>query len=106
MDLNEYQNRALKTAIYPSEMGLVYTVLGLVGESGEVAEKIKKMIRDGRPTAEAYPEIIRELGDVLWYVAVIAKEMGVALDTVATDNLKKLEDRRNRNALQGEGDER
>jgi len=107
MDLNEYQKRALKTAIYPPDQGLIYTVLGLCGESGEVAEKVKKMIRDGDDKSGNFEdELGRELGDVLWYLANLSKELGFTLEDIARINLHKLSDRNNRKVLKGSGDNR
>lgn len=107
MEFNEYQEKARETAIYPSEQGLIYTALGLCGEAGEVAEKVKKMIRDEIQLDAKYRgKLARELGDVLWYVANLAHEIDVTLDTVALANLSKLTSRKDRNALKGEGDER
>ena len=107
MEFNEYQEVARETAIYPSKQGLIYTALGLTGEAGEVAEKVKKMIRDDIELDPEYRgKIARELGDVLWYVANLAHEIGVSLDTVAKANLFKLSSRKDRNVLKGDGDER
>lgn len=106
MDMNEYQQRAKETAIYPSEQGMVYTTLGLNGEAGEVAEKIKKMIRDEIPINECIGDIAKELGDVLWYLANLSAEVGLTLNTVAKANLIKLKNRQERNAIKGSGDER
>tara|TARA_B100000287_G_scaffold315933_1_gene299525 strand:- start:16008 stop:16328 length:321 start_codon:yes stop_codon:yes gene_type:complete len=106
MELNEYQNEALKTAIYPKDEKFIYTVLGLVGESGEVAEKVKKMMRDNTPQEECYRDIALELGDVLWYVANLSQEIGMSLEEVATLNLIKVNDRVSRNTISGSGDNR
>ena len=107
MEFNEYQETARETAIYPAELGLIYTALGLTGEAGEVAEKVKKMIRDDITLDDKYRgKLARELGDVLWYVANLAHEIGISLDTVAKANLNKLRSRKVRKALKGEGDER
>tara|TARA_B100000683_G_scaffold10753_1_gene11780 strand:- start:1804 stop:2127 length:324 start_codon:yes stop_codon:yes gene_type:complete len=107
MDFNQYQEAARDTAIYPAEQGLIYTVLGLTGEAGEVAEKVKKMLRDGHKLDDKYRgKIARELGDVLWYVANVAHEIGVSLDTVAKANVNKLKDRKVRGKIKGNGDER
>jgi len=107
MDFNQYQEAARDTAIYPAEQGLIYTVLGLTGEAGEVAEKVKKMLRDGIELDDKYKgKIARELGDVLWYLANVAHEIGVTLDTVARANVAKLTDRKVRGKLKGNGDER
>jgi len=108
MKLNQYQEAARRTAIYPSEQGLVYTTLGLVGEAGEVAEKVKKRIRDGDDDKSGNFEdsVMAELGDVLWYLANCASELGVTLESVALANLTKLESRMVRGVLGGSGDER
>jgi len=109
MDLNEYQEKARATAFYPDrENNLVYPVLGLCGESGELAEKLKKMIRDdgGILTPERKKLMIKELGDVMWYVADIASVLKISLNEVALKNIEKLQSRKDRNVLQGDGDER
>jgi NTP pyrophosphatase (non-canonical NTP hydrolase) len=104
--LDEYQQEACETAVYPAFMGIAYTALGLTGEAGEVAEKVKKMIRDSKSLEESRDGIIAELGDVLWYVAALAKEIDADLSTIATLNLRKLRDRKKRGTLKGEGDDR
>jgi NTP pyrophosphatase (non-canonical NTP hydrolase) len=109
MTFDDYQKRSRRTAIYPDAgRNLIYPTLGLAGESGEVAEKVKKMIRDdgGVMNEMKRDEIRKELGDVLWYVSQIATEAGLALDDIADTNLCKLESRMERGALQGSGDNR
>jgi NTP pyrophosphatase (non-canonical NTP hydrolase) len=111
MDLNEYQISANSTAIYPgrkSFKGLIYCTLGITGESGEFAEKIKKVLRDdnGTMSEEKKKEITKELGDVLWYVSQCCSELGITLEEVAINNLEKLFSRKNRNVLKGNGDNR
>lgn len=108
MTLDEYQAEALKTAIYPTESGIVYPVLGLAGESGEVADKVKKTIRDrgGEFDAETRREIAKEAGDVLWYLAALARELGMTLGELAELNLAKIRSRAARGALHGSGDNR
>lgn len=109
MTLNEYQNNASKTAIYPNRgKNIIYPTLGLLGESGEIAEKVKKMIRDdnGKLTKEKKSLMIKELGDVLWYLSQLAHELDTTLDNIAQINIDKLFDRKNRNKLQGSGDTR
>jgi len=109
MNFEEYQKKSRKTAIYPNKgNNFIYPVLGLVGESGEVAEKIKKVIRDynGVLNKKQRQEIKKELGDVLWYIAQIATELGLSLDEIAVFNIKKLESRKKRNKLHGSGDNR
>ena len=109
MELSEYQRRSRATAVYPEAgSNLTYPALGLCGEAGEVAEKIKKAIRDdgGELTPERRAALAAELGDVLWYVAQLASEAGLELDSLARENLEKLLSRRDRGVLQGSGDSR
>jgi len=108
MTLNEYQDAALRTAIYPRERSIVYPVLGLTGEAGEVADKVKKTIRDndGQFDAAHRADIARELGDVMWYVAAMARDLGYTLEEVARMNVEKLASRAARNQLHGSGDDR
>lgn len=106
MTLNEYQQQALETAIYPGRgQNLIYPALKLCGEAGEVAEKVGKALRDGAP-ADLRRLLVLELGDVLWYVAAMADEIGATLDEVAAANLTKLSSRAARGQLSGSGDER
>jgi len=105
--MNEYQDSAAKTAIYPKESGLAYTTLGLAGEAGEIANKVKKIIRDNPADITAAKDaIVDELGDVLWYVAMVARECSASLGDVANSNLKKLNSRKVRGVLGGSGDNR
>ena len=109
MELSEYQRRSRATAVYPEAgSNLTYPALGLCGEAGEVAEKVKKAIRDdgGELTPERRAALAAELGDVLWYVAQLASEAGLELDALARENLDKLLSRRERGVLQGSGDSR
>lgn len=108
MIFNEYQSLARLTAVYPKETALAYTTLGLCSEAGEVADKLKKLIRDGDgdATPEFYESVAKELGDVLWYIANIAHEIGFDLNTVAEMNYTKLKSRYDRNTISGSGDER
>jgi len=109
MDLNSYQQAARTTARYP-DVGAnpIYPTLGLSGEAGEVAEKVKKVLRDrgGCFDATAKADLKLELGDVLWYVAQLASELGLTLDEVATANLEKLASRAERGTIGGSGDRR
>ena len=100
--MNQYQRKAVDTAIFPEEVALSYLTLGLAGEAGEVANKIKKVLRDGRST----DGIAAELGDVLWYIAVLAHHLGEDLNTIAGANLYKLSKRAANGTLQGSGDNR
>lgn len=109
MTFEEYQTEARKTAIYPNlDNNFIYPTLGLAGEAGEVAEKIKKVLRDsnGIVSPEKKEEITKELGDVLWYVANLSKELEIAMDDVATQNIIKLKSRQQRGELHGNGDNR
>ncbi|MEA3293101.1 MAG: nucleoside triphosphate pyrophosphohydrolase family protein [Patescibacteria group bacterium] len=109
MNFKEYQDKSRETAIYPNkDNNFIYPVLGLVGESGEVAEKIKKVLRDnnGIIDEERKQEIKKELGDVLWYIAQIATELNLQLDEIACFNIEKLKSRKHRNQLHGSGDNR
>lgn len=108
MHLNEYQNQAMQTAIFPIDQGIEYTTLGLVSEAGEVAGKVKKIIRDkGGVFDEATRKAIAdEVGDVLWYVAALSRELGYGLDSIGAQNLNKLSDRKDRGVLGGSGDNR
>ena len=107
MDLRTYQQRSRETACYPDAgRNPIYPTLGLCGEAGEVADKVKKVIRDGQGqfTAEVSEALLLELGDVLWYVAQLATELGLDLDQVACANLDKLASRAARNVIGGSGD--
>ncbi len=109
MNFNEYQIEARKTAVYPNiENNFIYPCLGLCGESGEVAEKIKKIIRDENSiiTEEKRMELVKEMGDVLWYLANLSMELDVELEFVAIRNIEKLKERQNNNKLHGSGDNR
>ncbi|MBI4812111.1 nucleoside triphosphate pyrophosphohydrolase family protein [Candidatus Falkowbacteria bacterium] len=109
MNFQEYQKKSRKTAIYPQAgNNFIYPTLGLAGEAGEVAEKIKKILRDknGALDEETRGAIKKELGDVLWYVAQLATELGLSLDTIAENNLQKLYGRMKERKLGGNGDNR
>jgi len=112
MTLDEYQRGALTTASFPASARLLYPALKLAGEAGEVAEKVGKLMRDegwtpGTELSDTQRDALsKELGDVLWYVAVLASDLGVALETVASTNLAKLASRKERGVIGGSGDER
>ncbi len=109
MNFYEYQTLSRETAIYPDRgNNYVYPTLGLAGEAGEVAEKVKKVIRDkkGIMDQETKGKISKELGDVLWYVAQLATELDLSLDDIATANITKLQSRKERGSLSGSGDMR
>jgi NTP pyrophosphatase (non-canonical NTP hydrolase) len=104
LNFGDYQEQARKTAIYPSSYKRIYPTLGLVGEVGEFAQKIKKEMRDG--TEFTTDDAASELGDILWYVANIAYDFGLDLSYIANKNLDKLADRKERGVLGGSGDNR
>jgi len=104
----EYDKAAAVTAIYPKERGMEYVTLGLVSEAGEIAGKLKKVIRDngGVMSDEVKKELLKELGDVMWYVSAIAGELGSSTQKVAEANIDKLHSRMNRGMISGSGDNR
>lgn len=104
MRLDYYQEAALKTAVYPEQYKVIYPALKLAGEAGEVAEKVGKSLRGDKPLDR--DDLVKELGDVLWYIAALADDLGVSLSKVANGNLAKLTDRANRGVIKGSGDNR
>lgn len=110
MTFEEYQKKALSTVISTDDefKDLLHWVLGINGEAGEVAEKMKKIIRDkgGVVSEDDKKELAKELGDVLWYLAVFANDLGVSMDQIAQTNLDKLASRKERGVLGGSGDNR
>lgn len=103
MDFRQYQNKAVSFAIYPDTHKVLYPTLGLCGEAGEVAEKVKKQVRDGVFNRH---EVAKELGDVLWYLANLCNDIGYNLDEVADMNIDKLRSRKERDMISGSGDNR
>tara|TARA_R100001086_G_scaffold81200_1_gene39816 strand:- start:1 stop:363 length:363 start_codon:yes stop_codon:yes gene_type:complete len=101
--MNEYQDMAAATAIYGAKHQVIYPALGLAAEAGEVANKVKKILRDGNFDREA---IADEVGDCLWYIAALCRDLNVDLGKVANNNLRKLRDREKRGTLKGSGDKR
>jgi len=108
MTINDYQAAAIVTAQYPENMKVLYPVLGLCGEAGEVAEKVKKVYRDkgGIITEDTKQELKKELGDVLWYISTIARDLDLTLEEVAQGNIEKLTSRKARGVIHGDGDNR
>ncbi len=109
MEFQEYQKLSRKTAIYPNkDKNFIYPTLGLVGETGEIAEKIKKVLRDekGMISEAIKKELSKELGDVLWYLSNLSTELGLSLEEIAFLNIDKLKSRQNRGKLRGSGDNR
>lgn len=103
MTLSSYQKAASSTAIYPTQHAITYPALGLAGEAGEVANKVKKIIRDGKLDKAA---LKGEIGDCLWYIAALCRDLNIDLGDVAKANLEKLQDRKARGTLKGSGDTR
>lgn len=108
MQFDDYQRAAKRTAIYMDQHRVIYPALGLASEAGEVCGKIKKVLRDqDGDFAKAPIDALKdELGDVLWYVAVLAADLGLSLDDIAADNLDKLASRMQRTQIGGSGDRR
>jgi len=110
MTFEEYEKEALKTVISTDDKfkDMLHWVLGLNGEAGEVAEKMKKIIRDKKSVISETDkqEMAKEIGDVLWYLAVFAYDLGIPLDEIAKTNLEKLHSRKERGVLGGDGDNR
>lgn len=108
MNLREYQEQALRTAIYGAGQKIIYPALGLANEAGEVLGKIKKVLRDnnGEFSEEKCKEIGAEVGDVLWYLAALSQDLGLNLEDIAESNISKLRDRQARGVIQGSGDTR
>lgn len=113
MEFGEYQKKSRVTALYNNAgSNFVYPALGLAGETGEVVEKIKKLMRDGsmmtpeQVTEEKKTELAKEMGDVVWYLAQLATELGLSFDDIATQNLEKLMSRLERDVIGGDGDNR
>jgi len=110
MTFSSYQDSSSTTAVYPGSASgslpaLAYCALGLTGEAGEVANKIKKLVRD-EDTLAKRADIVAELGDCLWYLSQLATELKVSLSDVAAKNIDKLSDRKKRGVTHGSGDNR
>jgi NTP pyrophosphatase (non-canonical NTP hydrolase) len=123
MEMNNYQEMAIRTAIYNKKYSCLYPALGLAGEAGETCEKVKKLIRDSEFEPEIFcsgtidedipqawfekrEEIKKEIGDVIWYCAALARDFGLKLGDIAELNIEKLRSRAERNAIKGSGDNR
>lgn len=103
LDIDQYQEFTRSTAIYPKTLAVEYLALGLTSEAGEVAGKIKKLIRD---KVVAKEDILAEVGDVLWYSVRLLDEIGYTASACIVHNRDKLIDRQNRSVIQGSGDKR
>lgn len=114
MNFLDYQYGTQKTALYPgagnphSTEGLAYVTLGLVGEAGEIANKVKKILRDdnGAISVGVRDTLVDEAGDVAWYLSQLCDQLGVSMEQVCRLNLQKLADRAKRNVIKGSGDNR
>jgi NTP pyrophosphatase (non-canonical NTP hydrolase) len=108
MYFHEYQEQAESTATYPEAYRIVYPTLGLAGEAGELANKVKKVIRDdgNELSPEKRDAILAEVGDVLWYCSAICSDLDASLEAIAEENIAKLQSRAARNVLAGSGDNR
>jgi len=108
MNIKEYQEFTKTTAIYPKEYSVIYCVLGLTNEAGEVAGKLKKIYRDddAKMTPEKVADMAAELGDVMWYLTRTADELGLDLEDIIEHNVAKLKSRKERNVIGGSGDNR
>jgi len=109
MTFKEYQKLSRETAIYPDlNKNFIYPTLGLAGETGEVVENIKKIVRDKNKLIDkkTKSELSKELGDVLWYLSQLAAELNISLDEIAVKNIEKLQSRKKRGALHGKGNNR
>lgn len=110
MNFDDYQKQALATALNhePAIIDKTIWVLGIAGESSEVAEKWKKILayKDGKITDEDITELGKELGDIIWYIALFADRLGLSLSDIASKNLEKLASRKQRGVIKGKGDNR
>lgn len=109
MNFDDYQVEATKTAVYPAKVAQLYPTLGLCGEAGEIAEKVKKIYRDNNgvvPNEWWLEDLEKEIGDVLWYLAAICQDFDISLQDAAEGNIAKLRSRQERGVLHGSGDNR
>ena len=103
-NFNEYQEFVKSMKVYPEKHAIVYPALGLVGEAGEISEKVKKWLRGDKELDKQ--GLLKELGDPLWYIASLADDLGFTLQDVVDANVEKLSSRKDRNLIHGEGDNR
>lgn len=108
MNFSDYEEAAAKTAIYPQSNRIIYPALGINGEAGEIAERVKKVIRDKGEvfSIDDKAALGKEIGDVLWYLTALAHDLGITLEQCAKVNVEKLRDRQERQKLGGSGDNR
>ena len=105
MTLNRYQKEAAKNKAFPEKYAIIYPTIGVLNEAGEMAGKIKKWMRGDVPTLNI-PDLVSEMGDVLWYLASLATDLNVTLEDVALNNIEKITKRREKNMIKGDGDHR
>ena len=103
VDFKSYQDMASETAVYKTEHAVIYPALGLAAEAGEVANKVKKILRDGNFDRKA---IADEVGDCMWYIAALCRDLNIDMQEIADNNIKKLKDRLERGVISGSGDDR
>ncbi len=106
MNFYEYQNKVLKTGVYPKKYSISFPALGLCEEAGEVCGKIAKMMRDNISLVDQKDSLQKEMGDVLWYLAALAHDCGLSHQAIAETNIEKLKARQQAGTLHGEGDNR
>jgi NTP pyrophosphatase (non-canonical NTP hydrolase) len=104
IDLYEYQQFVNGMKVYPEQHAIVYPTMGMMGEAGEVSEKVKKWLRGDRELDKA--ELIKEIGDVIWYATSLADDLGYTISDVIAANVSKLSDRKERGVVKGSGDNR
>lgn len=104
MSMRDYTNFVKSMKVFPEKFAIIYPTLGMMGETGEVSEKVKKWMRGDRELDKA--ELVKEVGDVLWYITALADDLGYTLEDVANMNVEKLSSRRDRNVVKGSGDNR
>ena len=106
LTFNNYKEQAITTKIYPAGLAIPYVTLGLMGEAGEVAEKVKKVLRDKNGIFDEETKLLlgKEIGDVLWYLAALTDELGMDFGQIAQNNIDKLQSRKDRGVLGGSGD--
>lgn len=106
---NQYQDFVIGMKRYPTNYSVIYPALGLAGEAGEVAEKVKKWVRDEGGeimSLERKEAIALELGDPLWYIGALADDLGMTLQEIVDINVAKLSSRSARGVIHGDGDNR
>ena len=104
MNVKEYEDFVKSMKVFPEKHAIVYPTLGMVGEAGEVSEKVKKWLRGDKDLDKK--ELIKEIGDVLWYITALSIDLDYSLQDVIDSNVEKLSDRKERGVVKGSGDNR